>query len=113
MQWYVNVPGVVRVTCAVELGCMLPLSKAPAESDVAVCKPASLLMKRTVLFLPITTVIVSGVNPNWVFCPEEYPVGGDDAPDGIVTLTHADEGQTTPELVPVELDEAMLGATSN
>lgn len=66
-QWYVYVPGVVKVNwkvppCVVR-GPVLPESKIPAVSDVTVCGAVSSFVQNTVLFLPMNTVTTSGENP--------------------------------------------------
>jgi len=54
----VYVPGVVNVNWYVSPGFMFPESKTPV-SEVTVCAAESPLDQNTVLFLPITTVILS------------------------------------------------------
>jgi hypothetical protein len=92
---------------------MVPESKTPAVSEVAVCKVTSLLVQNTVLFFPITTVVASGEYPKAVFAPPEYPCGGVPAPLGIVTLTHFAEGQVIAGAVEVVVVLVCFPATSN
>ena len=68
---------------------MHPVSKLAGSllADVAVWKAVSSFVQTTVLFSPITTVIVLGLYPYRVVLPAVYPAYGVLAPEMIVTLT--------------------------
>jgi hypothetical protein len=95
-----------------------PLSKLAGSelAAVAVWNAESWLVHTTVLFLPITTVTLSGVYPYRVELPELYPEYGALAPAVMLTNTQAEgvEAQFTAlEVVVLVGVVVCLAATSN
>ena len=60
LQWYLNVPALLRATVVEAFGSMFPVSKLLPLSAVNVCAVLSLLV--TVIFVPCFTVSVAGTN---------------------------------------------------